>query len=163
MKYPLTEESYRILQQKIEKLKQKLQEIRSAKAEAHQGQDSWHDEGFKLGSTQERKCSRRIGDYQRILRNAEMFSPEEQDTRVQFGNGVRIRFSDGTERQFILDGYHLLDGRISVLSPLGKAIVGSKQGEERTFEVDGEERRVRIEEIILPSTAKKNLKNGGGR
>jgi transcription elongation GreA/GreB family factor len=93
--------------------------------------------------------------------NAQVIEPEEQNINVQVGNGVEIRYYDGTTFRFILEGYWLgsLENRVSVYGPLGQALFGAKKGEKRTLKLDREEKNIIVIDIILPSIVKKTYKN----
>jgi len=157
--YIFSEEGYEELKRAITFARDNLEKTIKAKGEAHNGQDSWHDEGFKTAIVEEMGWSRRLGELQRLLSRAEIVKPEEQNTFVQFGTGVIIEYEDGTEKKFILDGYQIgnLKDRVSIYGPLGKALIGAKVGEERRFRVGNTERKVRVKKIILPSMASVTL------
>ncbi len=126
------------------------------------GPDAWHDEGHKIALVDEMMWSQRLGEMQVILSQASLIEPEEQKQKVRIGNGVRVEFEDGTEKGFIIDGYlvSISVPRISIYSPLGRALVGKEEGDSCELEISGKKRVVTIMEIIMPSEAERLV--GGG-
>lgn len=160
-----SQEGYRALQEAIEKAKEELDKVRHNKGEAGRGQDTWHDEGFKLGTMKEFTYSKRLGELQVLAREAKIIDSiklEEQAETVKFGNGVVLEEEDGSIRKFVLEGYRVdaPHGHISVQSHLGKALILAKVGEKRSFAVEGSQRIVKIIKIIPPSRVKALLEEG---
>ena len=153
--YIITKKGYEFLKQVKEEAREQLNQATKNKSEAGNGQDGWHDEGFKLGIAEEMKWSKKLADLQKIEQNTSIVEPEEQNETVQLGNGVIIEYEDGTIKSFILDGYMGFPppGMISVYSPLGRTLLGSTQGEERILYLDNREVLVQVKEIFPPSKA----------
>jgi transcription elongation GreA/GreB family factor len=133
-----------------------LKEIIQLKAEAHSGQDGWHDEGFQMFQTEEMMLSKRLSELQNLRYNAQIIEPEEQNEVVKIGNGVVIEYEDGKTLEFILDGYVITPSknRVSIYSPLGKILQGARKGEERILLIGKTKRVVKVKEIYSPSVAK---------
>ena len=161
-KYIFTERGYYYLRKTIRETEKKLKEVTKAKAEAGLGQDGWHDEGFKLGIAEEMMWSKRLGELEQILHNAQVVKPEEQNKRVQVGVGVIIEYENGTANEFIIDGYliGITDRRISVYSPLGKVLLGAIEGEKRILVIGKEKKEIFVKKIFSPSTAEKRILGG---
>ena len=70
---------------------------------------------------------------------------------IAIGDKVVLLFSDETRRRSvtIVDGRNDLDkGRLSVSTPLGKAVLGAEEGDEIVFRLDdGRERKALIESV----------------
>jgi transcription elongation factor GreB len=64
---------------------------------------------------------------------------------------VMVRYSDGEQATYILtrDDVDAAVGRISVNSPLGKALLGRSAGESVTFRAPGGDQNVTILEVAL--------------
>ncbi|MBU1130949.1 GreA/GreB family elongation factor [Patescibacteria group bacterium] len=126
----------------------------SMKADSGSSQDGWHDEGFKQGVSEELTWSRRIGELQGILRQTYMADIIETDDVAGIGNGLIITLN-GAEKRFILEGYLLEadEKRVSIYSPLGKLLLGAKEGEEKVLVIGKKESRIIIKKILRPSNA----------
>jgi len=59
-RYIFTLKRYEELKKLIDKTKERLTRITKTKAEAGSGQDTWHDEGFKMGLVEEMMWSKRL-------------------------------------------------------------------------------------------------------
>ena len=79
------------------------------------------------------RLEQRIALLQGRLRAAEVVEPQLGNGRIDLGERVRVRDLDSGERlEFELVGPHEFDpaaGRISTVSPLGKAIAGLRRGQ----------------------------------
>lgn len=160
-----TKEGYEQLMKAVGETREKLQEIIEEKATSAHGSDGWHDETFRACAVQEEIWSKKLGQLQRLVADAKVVEPEEQNSTVQFGTGVVIEYEDGRERKIVLQGYQIshFKGIVSVHSPLGRALAGAQLGEERTFKVENMERKVRVKRILPPSQATTLLHSHSGR
>lgn len=154
-KYSFTQKGYEELEKVIEETKVKLARVIKEKAEAGSGQDTWHDEGFKLGTVEEMMWSKKLGELQKLALNAEIVTPEEQNSLIKIGTGVIVEYEDGAFGKYIIEGYIIkaLKGRVSIYSPLGKSLLGAKKGEVRSVKIGNVERTVTIQKILPPSKA----------
>ncbi|MCD6583088.1 MAG: GreA/GreB family elongation factor [Candidatus Omnitrophica bacterium] len=159
--YLLTKKGYELLKKYIRRGEKRLSQAIRLKSEAGVGQDGWHDEGFKLGIAEEMMWSKRLGELEKVLFNAQLVQPREQSERVEIGVGVVIKDADGVISKYIVDGYlaEPEKKRISVYSPLGKALLGAREGEERTMVIGRKERTFIIEKIFPPSVAEEKILN----
>lgn len=165
MVYVFSEDGYKKLQKLIGSTRKKLDEVSKEKSEAHKGQDSWHDEGFKIGIYRELLWSKRLSELQGISNQARVILNSEiinQNEFVNFGVGVVIEYENGKEEKFIISGYQLCQQKdprnvrhIYVYSPLGKAIFKACVGEERVYEVGDKKFRVKITKIVAHSSLDK--------
>jgi len=159
--YVFTARGYKILQEHIRKTEKRLSQATKSKSEAGAGQDTWHDEGFKLGIADEMMWSKRLGELEKIFSAAQLIRPEEQSEKVRVGVGVLIEYEDGAIAKYIIDGYLVEpeEQRISVYSPLAKAMLGAKEGDERTVVIGKKRRTFFIERIFPPSIAEREILN----
>ena len=102
-------------------------------AAAAQGDRSENAE-YIYGKKRLREIDRRIRFLQKRLDTSTIVSPEDQtDTgRVWFGAWVTLEDEEGTERTYQIVGPDETDtrgGRISVESPIGRALLGRRKGE----------------------------------
>jgi len=153
--YTFTKKGYQILLKKIDEAEKELKKAIELKATSGVSQDGWHDEGFKLAQTEEFLWQKRTGELKQLASNAEVVEPIEQNTTVELGAGVILEYENGNTSKFILEGFAVeaLEGRLSIHSPLGQAILGARKGEKRNFQVGKNKRSITIKKILLPSVA----------
>jgi len=156
-KYVFTKEGLKELEEQIRETKERLTQSIKLKAEAGSGQNGWHDEGFKLGTTEEMLWSKKLGELQDLYSNAQVIEPEEQNDFVKIGTGAIIEYEYGSTCTFILDGYVIgsLKNRVSIYSPLGRAILNAKKGDEIILQTGSTKRIIKVKEIFSPSTVGK--------
>jgi transcription elongation GreA/GreB family factor len=120
-------------------------------------QDGHHDEGYQLSLQQVSMLDRRLRDLETIRSNAEIVIPVEQNQKVQFGNGVELIYPNGEVARFIVEGYVFgsSENRLSIHSPLGRAIIGAREGDEVIFRVGNRTITVVVRKIFLPSQAER--------
>lgn len=74
----------------------------------------------------------RIAEIEHILKHVQLISPPKNKKEIQLGAKVKLAVN-GQEDEFFIVGTLEADpnlGRISNESPVGKALIGSKEGEE---------------------------------
>lgn len=155
--YVFTSRGYEILLEMIKKNESILEQSTRTKSEAGQGQDDWHDEQFQRAMVEEEMWQKRLLGLKKILSQAQIIEPEEQNEFVDIGTGVVIQHEDGSIFKFIMQGCVLeIDEEmnfVSVHSPLGQAILGSKAGETKSFRVEDKEKKITVQKIFPPSEA----------
>ena len=95
----------------------------------------------------------RINELQFKLASADIILPDKlSKDKAVFGSKVlleNIETGEGVEYQLVgPDESDIENGRISVSSPLGQAIVGKKPGDELSFQVPGGKRMYELVEIL---------------
>lgn len=106
--------------------------IEAVKVAREQGDLSENFE-YYAAKRDKNKNESRIRYLERMLRTAEIISDESKEDEVGINNTVELYFEEDDETEV----YKLvtsirgdsLDGRISIESPIGKAILGHKEGE----------------------------------
>ena len=151
---PVTREGYEALKKELENLKrverpQNIKAIEEARAHGDLSENAEFDaakdrQGFIEG---------RIGELGFKLANADVIDPGKlPKDRAVFGTKVLLENIDtGEEVEYQLvgpDESDIAKGRISVSSPLGRAIVGKKPGDELTLEVPGGKRIYELVDIL---------------
>jgi len=151
---PVTPEGYEALKKELENLKrverpQNIKAIEEARAHGDLSENAEFDaakdrQGFIEG---------RIGELGFKLANADVIDPSKlPKDRAVFGTKVLLENIDtGEEVEYQLVGPDESDigkGRISVSSPLGRAILGKKPGDELTLEVPGGKRVYELVDIL---------------
>lgn len=75
----------------------------------------------------------RIEEIENILHNAEVITTPKNDNKVRLGSTVKLKNGNGSSKEFQVVGTveaDPLNGKISDESPIGKALMGKKEGEE---------------------------------
>jgi transcription elongation factor GreB len=98
-----------------------------------------------------RKVDRRIEYLNRMLAIAEVVEPPEQGPdRVVFGATVTVSDQENKQRSYKIVGVDESDppqGKVSWISPVAKALMGAKSGEEVTVAMPGGESRLKVRKI----------------
>ncbi|HKU18285.1 MAG TPA: transcription elongation factor GreA [Candidatus Saccharimonadales bacterium] len=74
----------------------------------------------------------RIAEIEHILANVKVITAPKGDSKVVLGSTVKLKSENGTTKQFQVVGTveaDPLNGKISDESPIGKALIGKKEGE----------------------------------
>ena len=134
MREQLTKEDVKKIQEEIEyrKLvvrKEALEAVKEARAHG----DLSENFEYHAAKKDKNKNESRIRYLERMMKTAQIISDESQEDEAGLNNRVEVYFEDEDETET----YKLvtsirgnsLDGRISVESPLGKALLGHKVGE----------------------------------
>ncbi len=82
----------------------------------------------------------RIRDLAQTLERAEVIQRDADDDSVGLGSRVKLRSDDGEEETWVLvspEEAHALDGTISTESPVGRALMGCRQGDAPTVTTPG--------------------------
>ena len=151
---PVTREGYEALKKELENLK-RIERPQNIKAieEARAHGDLSENAEFAAAKDRQGFIEGRISELEFKLANADVITPEKlPKDRAVFGSKVLLENIDtGEEVKYQLVGPDESDignGRISVSSPLGKAILGKKPGEELILEVPGGKRTYEFVEIL---------------
>ncbi len=151
---PVTPEGYEALNKELENLK-RVERPKNIKAieEARAHGDLSENAEFTAAKERQGFIEGRIGELGFKLANADVINIDNLPRdRAVFGTKVLLENLDtGEEVEYQLvgsDESDIANGRISVSSPLGKAILGKKPGDELTLEVPGGKRLYELVEIL---------------
>ncbi len=148
-KVPLTQEGYNKLKEELERLlrverPKNIREIEEARAHG----DLSENAEYHAAKERQSFIEGRIQELQSKLARAEIIDPSKlRRDRVAFGARVKVYdLETDEEKSFFLVGPEEADasnGKISVTSPVGKALIGRQVGDEvtikapaRTFEFE---------------------------
>lgn len=98
---------------------------------------------------QERNESR-ISEIEHILKNVAVIAAPKSDGKVVLGSTVKLKTEDGRTKEFQVVGTveaDPLNGKISDESPIGKALMGKKNGEEVEIKTPVETAAYKIADI----------------
>ncbi len=151
---PVTREGYEALKKELENLKrverpQNILAIEEARAHG----DLSENAEFAAAKDRQGFIEGRIGELGFKLANADIINPDKlPKDRAAFGHRVLLENIDtGEDVEYQLVGPDESDierGRISISSPLGRAILGKKPGDELTLEAPGGKRVYELVEIL---------------
>ena len=151
---PVTQEGYAALKKELENLKrverpENIKAIEDARAHG----DLSENAEFAAAKDRQGFIEGRISELQYKLANADIIVPDNlSKDKAVFGCKVlleNVETGEDVEYQLVgPDESDIEKGRISVSSPLGRAIVGKKPGDELTFQVPGGKRVYELVEIL---------------
>jgi transcription elongation factor GreA len=151
---PITKKGYEVLKKELNKLK-KVERPQNIKAieEARAHGDLSENAEFDAAKDRQGFIEGRIGELAFKLANADIIDTDNLPRdRAVFGSKVVIENIDtGENIEYQLVGPEESDiekGRISVSSPLGKEIIGKRQGDEFALQVPGGRRNYELVEIL---------------
>ena len=143
----------------LEKLKEELEELSTVRRrevaerikEAREFGDIAENSEYDDAKNEQAMLETRILQLEENLRSALVVAPEDVDTEaVQVGNAVTVKFDDGKPQTFTIVGSAEADPprKLSNVSPVGKALMGKKKGDEVTINLpNGSTRSAKITKI----------------
>jgi len=151
---PITREGYEALKKELEHI-QKIERPRNIKAieEARAHGDITENAEFEAAKTRQAFIEGRLNDLGYKLSRADIIDPQKlPKDRAVFASSVLLENSDTGENVVYQlvgpDEASIEEGRISVSSPLGKAIIGKKPGDEIVLIAPGGKRFYELIEIL---------------
>lgn len=148
---------FHLTKQGVDELQAELEELiaqRAIIAERIKTAREFGDLGENMEYTaarqdQERNESR-ISEIEHILKNVNVIKDPKSNGKVVLGSTVRLRTEDGKTKEFQVVGTveaDPLNGKISDESPIGRALLGKKEGEEVEIKTPVETAIYKIVEI----------------
>lgn len=156
---PMTAHGAELLRDELKRLKtEERPTITRAIAEAREHGDLRENFEYKAARDQQGFVEGRIKEIEAKLSQAQVISISAADAagKVVFGSTVRVSDDDsGEQMRYQIVGEDEADieaGKISVHSPIGRALIGKRKGEEARVETPGGARQFSIEEIEYEQT-----------
>lgn len=153
-KIPITRQGYLTLQKELENLKavERPAVIKAIEEARSQGDLSENAE-YEAAKERQAFIESRINELTYKVNNADIIDTVNlPKDRVVFASRVRLENVDtgeGVEYQLVgPDESNIQEGRISVVSPLGKAIIGRKPGDEIVLQAPGGKRVYELVQIL---------------
>ena len=150
---PLTPQGYQKLQEELKRLKAEERPKNIAAIEEARGHgDLSENAEYDAAKEQQQQLDRKIKDIEDRLARAQVIRPEDvKGDRVVFGATVVLN-DLGRDRKvtYQIVGETETDssqGKISIKSPIGKAVIGKSKGEMFYVETPAGEREYEVEEI----------------
>ena len=151
---PITREGFETLKAELGQLKtverpQNIKAIEEARAHG----DLSENAEFAAAKERQAFIEARIGELGYKLGNADIIDPDGQPKdRAVFASKVKLENLDSGESVVYQlvgpDESNIEEGRISISSPLGKAIIGKKTGDEIVVQVPAGKRCYELVEIL---------------
>jgi transcription elongation factor GreA len=153
-KTPITRSGYEVLHKELRQLKT-IERPKNIKAieEARAHGDLSENAEFEAAKERQAFLEARINELSFKLNNADIIDPDDlpKDRAVFASRVVLENIDTGEDVEYQLVGPEESDinsGRISIASPLGRAIVGRKPGDEISLQAPGGRRVYELVEIL---------------
>ena len=137
----MTRSGYERLKEELERLKRvERPAITKAIAEARAHGDLSENAEYHAAREKQGFIEGRINELEAKIGNAEVIDPPRSGERVTFGSTVKLEDETGKEHRYQIVGSDESEpakGRISVLSPLARALIGKRMGDTVTAQLPG--------------------------
>lgn len=151
---PITRQGYDRLRVELERLKKEERpRIIRVIAEARSHGDLAENAEYHAAREKQSFLEGRINELEAKLGRAEVIDPPTDGDRVTFGSTVHLQEGDGREVRYWIVGSDEADpaqGRISVLSPLARTLIGKEVGQRVTARVPGGTKTYEILAVNFP-------------
>ncbi len=138
---PMTRPGYQKLSEELERLKYtERQAIIKAIAEARAHGDLSENAEYHAAREKQSFIEGRIAELESKVAGAEVIDPPTSGARVTFGSTVQLEDQAGKEYRYQIVGSDESEpakGRISILSPLARALIGKTVGDTVTAQLPG--------------------------
>jgi transcription elongation factor GreA len=136
---PMTREGYERLKEELERLKRvERPAISKAIGEARAHGDLSENAEYHAAREKQGMTEARIRDLEAKVGAAQVLDPPTSGDRITFGSTVRLEDEDGKELVYQIVGSDEADparGRISILAPLARTLVGKNVGDAVTAQL----------------------------
>jgi len=150
----MTRAGYDRLKQELERLKRvERPAISRAIAEARAHGDLSENAEYHAAREKQALTEARINELESKVGTAEVLDPPTSGDRVTFGSTVRLEDEDGKEARYQIVGSDETDptrGRISIMAPLARTLIGKKVGDSVVVALPAGKKRFEILEANFP-------------
>jgi transcription elongation factor GreA len=151
---PITRPGYEKLKGELEHLKRvERPAIQKAIAEARSHGDLSENAEYHAAREKQAFIEGRITELEGKVASADVIDPPSQGDRVTFGSTVLLSDAEGKELRYQIVGSDESDpgsGRISVLSPLARGMIGKRIGDTITAQLPGGKKNFEILDANFP-------------
>jgi transcription elongation factor GreA len=151
---PMTRQGYDRLKDELERLKRvERPAITRAIAEARAHGDLSENAEYHAAREKQGFTEARINELEAKIGTAEVIDPPTSGDRITFGSTVRVEDEDGKEARYQIVGSDETDpsrGRISIMAPLARTLIGKKVGDSVVAQLPGGKKRFEILEANFP-------------
>ena len=152
----MTRPGYERLKEELERLKRvDRPAISRAIAEARAHGDLSENAEYHAAREKQGFIEARISELESKVGTAEVLDPPTSGDRVTFGSTVRLEDEDGKETRYQIVGSDETDpshGRISIMAPLARTLIGRKVGDSVVAQLPGGSKRFEILDANFPWT-----------
>src|SRR5207244_11342834 len=138
---PMTRQGHARLQEELERLKRvERPTIVKAIAEARAHGDLSENAEYQAAREKQGFIEARINDLEAKIGGAEVIDPPTGGDRITFGSTVLLEDESGKEVRYQIVGSDETEparGRISILSPLARTLIGKSVGDRVTAQLPG--------------------------
>ena len=138
---PMTRAGFARLQQELDHLRREERpRVIKAIAEARAHGDLSENAEYHAAKERQGFIEARIADLEIKVGQAEVIDPPHDGHRVTFGSTVCLKGAEGKEIRYQIVGSDEADpaaGRISILSPLARTLIGREVGDEVKMQAPG--------------------------
>ena len=150
----MTRPGYERLKEELERLKRvDRPAITRAIAEARAHGDLSENAEYHAAREKQGFTEARINELESKVGTAEVLDPPTSGDRVTFGSTVRLEDDDGKETRYQIVGSDETDpshGRISIMAPLARTLIGKKVGDSVVAQLPGGSKRFEILDANFP-------------
>src|SRR5262245_12041049 len=151
---PMTRPGYNRLKDELERLKKvERPAITRAIAEARAHGDLSENAEYHAAREKQAFTEARINELEGKVASAEVIDPPTSGDRVTFGSTVRVADDNGKEIVYQIVGSDETDpsrGRISILAPLARTLIGKKVGDSVVAQLPGGKKQFEILDANFP-------------
>ncbi len=138
---PMTRGGFDRLQQELDQLRREERpRIIKAIAEARAHGDLSENAEYHAAKERQGFIEGRIRELETKIGAAEVLDPPRDGARITFGSTILLRGTDGKEVRYQIVGSDEADpttGRISILAPLARTLIGKEVGDEVKVQAPG--------------------------
>ena len=150
----MTREGYNRLKEELERLKQKERpQIVKAIAEARAHGDLSENAEYHAAREHQSFTEARIAELEGKVGRAEVIAPPSDGDRITFGSTILLKDGAGKEIRYWIVGSDEAEpgkGKISVLAPMARSLIGKEVGESVTVETPGGKKKYEVLEANFP-------------
>jgi transcription elongation factor GreA len=150
----MTRAGYERLKEELDRLKRvDRHAITRAIAEARAHGDLSENAEYHAAREKQGFIEARINELEAKVGTAEVLDPPSSGDRVTFGSTVRLEDEDGKETRYQIVGSDETDpshGRISIMAPLARTLIGKKVGDSVVAQLPGGSKRFEILDANFP-------------
>lgn len=150
----MTRSGYEKLREELERLKRtERPAITKAIAEARAHGDLSENAEYHAAREKQSFLEGRIAELEGKVGNAEVLEPPAGGDRVIFGSTLLLEDAGGKEVRYQIVGSDEAEparGRISILSPLARTLIGKRQGDTVVAQLPGGQKTFTLLEVNFP-------------
>lgn len=156
----MTEEVYPMTQEGLEKIEKELDELKVVKRKeiverikiARSYGDLSENSEYEAAKDEQAFVEGQIAKLEKVIRYAEIINPEDYEAdEVSLGRKVTFQeLPDGDEEEYSIVGKaeaDPLEGKISNESPIAKALIGKREGDEVDITTPGGTMKIKIVKV----------------